>query len=67
MISVPQTSREPAIEELLKNCQEYKDELHMGEILTSAVDEYKTLLKKAKETGCQVNRVATARLKQVLY
>nr|XP_034300343.1 uncharacterized protein LOC105333281 isoform X1 [Crassostrea gigas] len=48
-----ETSDEPAIEDLLKNCQKYEDELRMGEILKGAVEEYKTLLKKAKETGCQ--------------
>lgn len=65
--SVPQISNEPAIEVLLENCQKYKDELRMGEILTSAVEEYKTLLKKAEETGCKVNSVAAARLKQIMY
>lgn len=65
--SVPQTSKEPAIEDLLKNCQKYKDELRMGEILKAAVEEYETLLKKVKETGCKVNSVAAARLKQVMY
>lgn len=67
IISVDQTSDEPAIEDLLKNCQKYKDELRMGEILKGAVEEYKTLLKKAKETGCKVNSVAAARLKQVMF
>lgn len=65
--SVPQISNEPAIEVLLENCQKYKDELRMGEILKIAFEEYKTLLKKAKETGCQVNGVAAARLKQIMY
>lgn len=67
IIFVDQTSDEPAIEDLLKNCQKYEDELRMEEILMGAVEEYKTLLKKAKETGCQVNSVAAARLKQVMY
>lgn len=56
--SVDQTLDEPAIEDLLKNCRKYKDELQMGENLNAAVEQYETLLKKAKATGCEVNCVA---------
>lgn len=48
----------PAIEDLLRNCQKYKDELQMEENLKGAVEEYKTLLKKAKEIDCKVRCVA---------
>lgn len=44
----------PAIEDLLRNCQKYKDELQMKENLKGAVEEYKTLLKKAKEIDCKL-------------
>lgn len=56
--SVAQTPDESAIEDLLKNCRKYKDELQMEENLKGAIVEYETLLKKAKETGCEVNCVA---------
>ncbi|XP_061165407.1 uncharacterized protein LOC133174327 [Saccostrea echinata] len=46
------------IENFLENCQRYKEELQLGEELTGARNEYKCLLKKAKETGCPVQKNA---------
>lgn len=46
----------PAIEDLLRNCSLYKDELLIGGNLENALGEYEHLLKVARETGCPVNR-----------
>lgn len=57
MVYVNQTLDLPAIEDVLRNCQKYKDELQMEDILKGAIEEYKTLLKKAKEIDCKVSCV----------
>lgn len=54
MIFVIQAHDEPAIKDLLRNCQSYKEEFPAGK-LDGAIQEYDHLLKKAKETGCRVN------------
>lgn len=44
----------PAIKDLLRNCQSYKEEFPAGK-LDGAIQEYYQLLMKAKETGWRVN------------
>lgn len=51
-----QNADQPAIEDLLRNCNMYKDELMIGGNLENALVEYEHLLKVARETGCPVNR-----------
>lgn len=50
-----QNADQPAIENLLRNCSRYKEELLICGNLEDAFEEYKHL-KAAREMGCPVNR-----------